>query len=197
MDLSRINSYKQMFMQYARTECPGFTVQPELRETINDIFRWCMMLEGRLDPDKGLWLYGNIGTGKSTILRIVKQFCKVVRPRCQDGWPYSFAIFNAVDICSVFAGKGFDGLKEFVDSDRLAIDELGSETIPTGHYGTPLNVIQHLLQSRYDKRHRSFTHVTTNLSIEQIADIYTPRIYDRCKEMFNFVEFTGRTLRKQ
>jgi len=197
MDLSKIDDYKRLFMRVAAAECPGFSVLPEQRETVNDIFRWCMMLDGKHSPDKGLWLYGNIGTGKSTMLRIVKEFCKMVRPPGNNGRIYSFAIVNAVDICARFSARGFPGIEDYIGSSRLAIDELGSEVIPTGYYGTPLNVIQHLLQGRYDRKHSSFTHVTTNISLKQISSMYSPRIYDRCKEMFNFVEFKGKTFRKE
>lgn len=175
---------------------PGFLVQDAHKELYNDIFRWCLMLDGRLNPGKGLWLYGNVGTGKSTMLWIVKEFCKVVRPPKPDGFPYSFRISNAVDVCGDFQREGFEGIKTYIESDWQAFDEVGSESKVVGYYGTPQNVFQHILQCRYDNRHRNTTHITTNLSIQQISERYSPRIYDRCKEMFNFVEFNGKTFRK-
>lgn len=45
-------------------------------------------------------------------------------------------------------------------------------------------------------RDNQFTHATTNLSLKQLSQVYSPRIYDRCKEMFNFVEIRGKTFRK-
>lgn len=175
----------------------SFLFRENLKDVYNDIFCWCLMLDsGRLDPSKGLWLYGNIGTGKSTMLEIVKAFCREVRPPKTDGNPYSFRISNAVDVCSDFQANGFIGIETYVQSDWQAFDELGSEPKFVGYYGTPQNVFQYILQRRYDRRHSSTTHITTNLSPAQIAERYSERIYDRCKEMFNFVEFTGKTFRK-
>lgn len=196
MGLSRIDDYKRYFMQVANDVCPGFQVQPCQRDIVNDIFRWCMMLNGRLDVNKGLWLCGNIGTGKSTMLRIVKEFCKVVRPPLKPGYEYSFAIKNANEICSGFIKKGYDGIEESVDSPRLAIDELGREPLETGHYRNSLNVIGYILQCRYDKRFTNITHVTTNCTDEDIKSRYGLHIYDRTKEMFNIVKFTGSTFRR-
>lgn len=73
----------------------------------------------------------------------------------------------------------------------------GAESIQSGYYGNQLNVMQYILQARYDKRHTSFTHVTTNINMNQIAEIYGARIYDRALEMFNFVELSGYSQRKK
>lgn len=181
-------------MEIANGICPGYEIREELRETINDLFRWCMMLDGKLDTNKGLWLYGNIGTGKSTMLRIIKEFCKEVRPK-SDGKIYSFAIISANEICRKYAKKGDDGISEYIKSRRLAIDEIGTETIPTAHYSNAINVIEQVLLARYDNRFDSFTHVTTNLTEDERKSRYKLRVYDRCKEMFNFVEFKGKTFR--
>lgn len=184
-------------MRVARQICPDFVVRPEQKETINDIFRWCMMLIGKLDPGKGLWLCGNIGVGKSTMLRIVKEFCKRVRPLDEQGKQYSFCIVTEAELCAMYAKEGYKGIEKYVDSRRLAIDDIGIVDYPVNHYGTTLNVIQHFLQTRYDKRHKGFTHVTTNISKEECIKLYGVRVYDRCKEMFNIVEFPqGKTFRK-
>ncbi|MCM1452660.1 MAG: hypothetical protein NC102_10395 [Clostridium sp.] len=196
MDLSRINAYKRDFLRVANEVCPGYALRDEHKPLVNDIFRWCMMLDGKLDTAKGLWLYGNIGTGKSTMLEIVKRFCSSVRPKDKKGFPYCFRTTAAVEICGEFAKGGFEGIQTYIDSPRQALDDIGMECVPTGHYSTSLNVIQYILHRRYDKRFDSFTHVTTNLTFEQAAKRYDARIYDRCKEMFNFVEFTGKTFRK-
>lgn len=160
------------------------------------------MAQGRYNPDKGLWLWGDIGVGKSTMLEICRVFSGEIRPYTRltlNGslTPYSFRTTNAIDVCSEFAKLGYPGIDTFIDSRRQAFDELGSESSPTSHFGTVENVFQYILQRRYDKRFDNFTHVTTNLTIQQISELYGARIYDRCKEMFNFVEIRGATWRKK
>lgn len=196
-----INECKHRFMAVARAVCPGFTIPDDKKTFINDIFNWCMLIPGRYNLLKGLWLWGDIGTGKTTMLNIIKAFCKTLPWRTQmlDGiWvEYSFRISNAIDVCSKFSKSGYPGIETFIESERQAFDELGSECTPTGYYGTAENVLQFILQRRYDKRFNNFTHVTTNLTIEQISERYGARIYDRCKEMFNFVEMRGMTWRRK
>lgn len=195
MDSSRINALKWVFMQKAAEVCPGFCVTDDNRAVIADIFNWCLMLPGKYDPHKGLCLLGNVGTGKTTLLRIVKAFGRLVRPM-EDGFPYSFRISNASEVCAAYAKDGYEGVQTYIDSDRQAFDELGAETIPTGHYGTSENVMQYLLQRRYDRRFTAFTHVTTNLTTGQLRAAYGDRVYDRCRELFNFVELRGRSFRR-
>ena len=196
MDSGKIRELKHYFMQVARHICPEYRVTDEQRQVINDIFQWCLMMQGNLKPHKGLWLHGDIGSGKTTMLQIVKQFCHDVRPKFNGDY-YSFRISNAIEVCGEFSRKGYSGIETYIESRRQAFDEIGSECSPTGYYGTVENVFQYILQRRYDRRHEGFTHATSNLTEEQITERYGPRIYDRCKEMFNFVEFNGVTFRKK
>lgn len=154
-----------------------------------------MELEGTLDRNKGLCLYGNNGTGKTTLLHIVRHFCEKIGKRDSSGNLYSFRISAVSEISGAFMKSGESGLETYIRSDRQAFDDLGTESIPSMHFGTQLNVMQYILQSRYDKRFTSFTHMTMNLDIDQISDLYGERIYDRCKEMFNFVKFVGDSFR--
>lgn len=189
-------------MEVAREVCPGFTLEEEQKPVIADVFNWCMMLPGRLDPAKGLWLWGTIGSGKSTLLRIVNRFCSEVRPEEVIGyerWELPFCIYvrSALDVCAAYAEKGTQALIEAARVGRLGLDDVGAEVPITAHYGTPCNVIADLLLRRYDLRHRCQTFVTTNLKPSQIGETYTARVFDRCGEMFNFVQFSGYTHRPE
>lgn len=201
VDLLKINELKHYFLMVARSICPDYQIRQEQKPLINDIFNWCIKVNGRYNPDKGLWIWGDIGIGKSTLLEIVRGFCHDVRPHADDGsgymMPYSFRTTNAIEVCSEFSRHGYAGIDTYIKSSRQAFDELGSESCPTGYYGTVENVFQYVLQRRYDSRFVNFTHVTTNMTIDEISDRYGARIYDRCKEMFNFVEMRGATWRKK
>lgn len=185
-------------MLIAKGYCPNFYIRDEFRETINEIFLWCIDRPNKLDINKGLWLCGNNGTGKTTLLYIIREFCRQIGKKCLDGddnIPYSFRINNASMVAGEFNKHGYSGIEQYVSLSRQAFDELGSEPQLTSYFGTPMNVMQYVLQRRYDRRFEFITHVTTNLRIDEIAQIYGDRIYDRCKEMFNFIFIEGASFR--
>lgn len=195
------------FLEVCRAICPKFQIADNMKPLLNDIVRWCLMLDGKYDPDKGLWLWGDIGTGKSTMLEIVRDYCHMARrPACyrekddprtmrRVPWAYSFRITNASYVAGMFAKEGYPGIEEYITSCRQAFDEVGRECIPTGYFGNMENVFQYIFQRRYDIRRGDFTHVTSNLAPEQIGEIYGDHIYDRCFEMFNFVQMSGESWR--
>lgn len=190
-----MDAVKRLFMRVAVSICPEFIVREEMKSTLCDLVNWCVMdYSGRLDPDRGLWLWGTIGTGKSTLLRILRRFCPYVRPRDKCS-PYGYDISSAINVCAAYQRAGYEGLENYITNPYHAFDELGAETIPTSYYGGGENVLQHVLQQRYNRRRSGFTHVTTNLMPQQIASVYGERVFDRCKEMFTFVEIKGRTFR--
>lgn len=198
-------SEKWAFMRACQQVCPNFTVVDGMRPMLNDIVRWCYALPGKHDPDKGLWLCGNIGTGKSTLLEILRTFCPSVRPWrryrdsgsadaraiSRDASPYGFRISNATRVTGDYAKNGYEGLDTYILNARQAFDEVGREGIPTSYFGNTENVFAYIIQRRYDLRDGDFTHVTSNLAPRQIAEVYGDHIYDRCCEMFNFVEMAG------
>lgn len=200
-------------MEIAREVCPQFVVREEYKPIFNDIVLYCLNAGGNLSPRKGLWIWGDIGTGKTTLLRIIRNYCALVRPVDSDGTAYGFRITNAIEVCSKFESKGYDGIQTYIcrnpeayiglyniddNISRQAFDELGSEARITQHYGCVENVFQYILQRRYERHDgiNNITHVTTNLTPEQMSENYGLRIYDRCKEMFNFIAMMGKTFRK-
>lgn len=202
LSAAQILKAKWRFMAIAREICPRYELDETQKPVINDVFRWCMRLEGNLDPDRGLWVWGSIGTGKSTLLQIVNRFCFEVRAEEPIGYrgeerPFCLRTRRAIDICDAYARDGIAGIEPIVRIERLGIDDIGTETRVTSHYGTPANVIGDLLLRRYDMRQRFQTHVTTNLEPDQIVDVYGPRVFDRCGEMFNFICLNGYTHRPE
>lgn len=104
----------------------------------------------------------------------------------------------ASELANIFSVDGQPALIQYTSDDiNLIIDELGREPRPAKYFGTELNVIQFVLQLRYDHRRDSVTHITTNLKPEDIAQYYGAYIADRCWEMFNFIEFQGASLRSK
>jgi hypothetical protein len=79
---------------------------------------------------------------------------------------------------------------------NLAIDEGGSEPMDSKHFGTSLNVIQTILQLRYEVKNQFITNMTTNLNPDiEFATVYGEYIADRVKEMFNVIELKGESRR--
>lgn len=198
---------KIKFVEVCKSICPDFRIAEDMKPLLNDLTRWCLMLDGKYDPNKGLWLWGSIGSGKSTMLEIIRDYCHIVRPLAcyrdsenpklmrSERWRYSFRITNASYVAGMFAHDGYPGIEEYISSCRQAFDDVGRECIPTGYFGNMENVFQYIIQRRYDIRRGDFTHVTSNLAPEQIGDVYGDHIYDRCLEMFNFVEMSGASWR--
>ena len=187
--------YVRLFVRTAREICPGWEVVPQFRPALDAIMRWCLEAPGPLDPSKGLWLGGTNGTGKTTLLAVVKEYCRRIGRLDMKGNLYGYRITNVAEVCKAYEREGGAGIATYIESPRQAFDELGVDPSATGHFGTPLNVMQHVFLARYDRRRDSFTHVTTNLDMDQVREIYGPKVYDRIKEMFNFIILTGKSLR--
>lgn len=175
--------------------CPNFT--PHKKELMNDIYRYLNGWRGNLDPEKGLWLYGPPGTGKSTIMQICQKYQQQVwfnrkTWRSEKG----FVIHPASFVVGRYSKNGIEGLNQYVERSDFGFDELGKEPNPGNHFGTKMDVMQYIIQIRYDFRRHCKTYVTTNLYPDQITGVYGNYIADRVKEMFNVVHITGESLRK-
>ena len=155
----------------------------------------------KFDFEKGLFLYGSIGRGKTLILRALCKYLRDLKHRWQDVVKDDYRLgtkwVSASVIANDYAADGQPYLKQYYSRDTcLFIDEMGREPNPSSYYGTRMNVLQFILQMRYDGRHSSVTHVSTNLSLDMMAETYGDYVADRCLEMFNFVEFSGPSLRQ-
>lgn len=153
-----------------------------------------------LDYRKGLLLHGPLGVGKSLTLMALRKYMVDVYdrvPAMRGDYRLKAWLATASELANAYAADGQPALMPYAAADvNLVVDELGREPRPAKYYGTEMNVLQFLLQLRYDHRHTSVTHATTNMELSQLAARYGDFVADRAIEMFNFVEVSGTSKRK-
>jgi DNA replication protein DnaC len=142
------------------------------------------------DLSKGLLLFGGVGIGKTTLMHFFKR-----NPRA------TYKLISCRDIESDFSSEGEKSVRncsfnisiaenEFLQKEiGFCFDDLGTEA-NAKFYGKEKNVMAEIILNRYDNRiPHYYTHVTTNLSHDELKEQYGIRVYDRMKEMLNIIAF--------
>ena len=194
VDLKGIDA--ETFKRIMHSVCPEFVIDDFNRQLMNDLFFYVNEKPGRLDPNKGILLWGNVGTGKSTIIKILGE-----ELRCRN---QGYKTVNCSYLATQYSAIGLDALNQSTYNEgsmgarpvNRAFDELGREPIPAKHYGNDLNVMQYVFQCRYELRYSVRTFATTNMPPASLSKIYGEYIFDRINEMFNIVELSGSSRRK-
>lgn len=179
--------------------CPQFEADANTKELMNELYYYVngeTSPKLNLDPKKGILLWGNIGTGKSTIIRILGEVLRM--------FGKGYKTVNCSYMATQFAASGLDAVNTstYNETDRgvrpvdRAFDELGREPIPARHYGNELNIMQYVFQCRYELRESIRTYATTNINPQSLGSLYGDYIADRMSEMFNIVELKGKSRRK-
>lgn len=197
-DASRIEQFwKEEFISSMKEVEPRFIVDDSNKRILSELYDYVWSRSNVLASSKGLLLWGPLGVGKSVLIKGLQRYLgKINRYRygCNND-SLGFKFTSAVEIALLYAEKGMSGLAQFTDREcmcNLAIDELGREPTDSKHYGTGINVVQTILQLRYEVRREYITHATTNLNPNiDFIDKYEDYIADRAKEMFNVVEIKG------
>ncbi len=180
-----------MFLDCIKPYCNDFVIDGQNRRAVTDIFHLCIRdKKGALNPERGLLIYGNIGTGKSVLMKAVLRFVTKYWLR-DSGEAVNPKWINVPTFCGTYATDGFS----VFDSLPMGFDELGTEIAPTNHVGNKLNVIAHLINTIYDSKTDIPKIVTTNCSLAGILSLYGARTVDRIAQLFNLVELKGASRR--
>lgn len=148
---------------------------------------------------KGLLIVGKFGNGKTTIMRTLENLFKHYQ------MPMRFKAVNAHDLVTEWESIDSRGGKylffERYTCRSLYIDDVKKER-EASNYGKT-EVIKDILEKRYDRK--LITHITCNFrETDQQGNIsdaleefnrYGNHIYDRIFEMFNIIEFKGKSFR--
>lgn len=187
-----------------KTEIPDFSLTADQENTYKLIAQYfagdpAFEAEG-YSHRKGLMLFGSVGCGKTTIMRmfsynqkasfVIKSCRKIAGDYAEHG----------EEILGQYAGRYYPTMIENpfkTENWGICFDDLGTEDVRS-HYKNQMNVMERILLDRYDRireiPHR--THVTTNLDGNQISEFYGKRVASRMREMFNIIEVDGGDLRK-
>lgn len=139
---------------------------------------------------QNLFFYGTVGTGKSFLSGCV------ARELLQKG--YSVIYFSATGLFETLARYSFDTksketlynfYKDLYNCDLVIIDDLGTEVTNS--------FVASQLFSCLNERHirRKSCIISTNLSLEELRDRYSDRVFSRITSNFTLCKLTGPDVR--
>lgn len=132
----------------------------------------------------GLLLYGNYGTGKTTMGKAITLLLSNLGQTIKS--------IRARDIATL-AGMDPDAFKDLKSEPMLYIDEVGREPLSAKNYGNEKSPFIEILEYRYDKQ--LFTILTANLTDQEIIDRYGYYIDERIAENFDKVNYENKSYR--
>ena len=149
-------------------------------------------IDSRLDSGRGLWLMGDVGTGKTTLAMLVS---KAAAEAGRTVAIYSLPRLLA-RIRRTYDGEpGEDSYDQFfrrlTSVDLLHVDDLGAEK----RSDWVLEQLYAIVDERYQSQ-RSMV-VTSNLGYEQLKEEIGPRVVSRLTEMCEELPLWGDDLRNR
>lgn len=188
-----LNKWKNLFVELIKNEFykenKVFVLDDNNREKIAFCFKWVI---GDVDVtlNKGLLLRGEVGTGKSSIMKACKRLCEIIYNNA-NGFLHPIYI-TADEVSRLYKESSEETekrLTQIMTSRLLFIDDIGYEALKVyDHYP-----ISEVIRERYDKKR--VTCFTTNLSMDAIRERYKTSIEDKLSEMCFIVKFDGESKR--
>eukprot|EP01093_Parvamoeba_rugata_P012250 TRINITY_DN3531_c0_g1_i1.p1 TRINITY_DN3531_c0_g1~~TRINITY_DN3531_c0_g1_i1.p1 ORF type:complete len:221 (+),score=35.86 TRINITY_DN3531_c0_g1_i1:44-664(+) len=136
--------------------------------------------------DKGLFIYGNPGSGKTTSLKILQRIA--IKYKLSQIWLPMIETSEVVQKYNINRNKEY--IIEYYSKGNFIFDDLGAETHANNIYvfGKE-DIFIRIIEARYnDFIERGIkTHISSNLTIDEINKRYGPRVADRFYEMFNLL----------
>ena len=134
-------------------------------------------------------------------MSIIREYLKLIA----NPNPNLFTVCSMEDIVMAMGDRNFLDSKLLNNSYgnvrkplNLCINEFGhkfrGKTYGTEHQ----ELIEIFLMKRYEifQDYNKLTHVTMNAGTDDLKDIFSPRVIDRLREMFNIIELGGESFRK-
>lgn len=203
----------QVVEAIGKKRSPGFVLDEENRFAYLNFARWALGSSRMqaLNPDtgeiipgnlnRGIYIAGNTGTGKSWCVEVIREFClaaglRVLFSGDSSPRPLSWDNTHSGDITTAFATTG--DVQHFKQAHILTIQDLGMEPQESIYMGNRWDVLRSLLEYRGDKCANCLTIITSNLKMggELLSNRYGNRVSSRLREMCNYFEIKGKDRRK-
>lgn len=192
-----------MLMASCRAEVEArhltFRVTPAFKAHVDNIARWLTSDE----PTFGIFLCGNRGNGKTTVVRAMQAMVNWLRSDEQTTADAAFMFpkpgfeivpaKNVVRLAKAYNNASRDNATEISaykrmrDLEVLCIDDLGTEPRESMNYGDFVTAVIDIVSYRYNKQ--LCTIATSNLAPGDIRTYYDERFADRFREMMHIVNF--------
>lgn len=168
-----------------------YEVDQENIDVVITVAHWVARVpRADLDLDKGIALLGNVGTGKTLLMKCVRDV--MMRDR-----GHGFGLVSCPKLVRDFNPKdsgGWEGIQNWVNGPRVCYDELGRETEAI-HMGLRTKLLPEIIESRYermyDARNPLVTHLISNMDVPALQDHLGPRGWSRVRHMCNILVLGG------
>ena len=137
-----------------------------------------------LNPNKGLFLMGNTGVGKTFALE-----CFFSQTRKNVGW--------RLDDQKIMEGVQTYGTQYFSRflQDNMFWDDIGEEPQRMMWMGTDIWPGLTIIKTRYTRWPHLKNHFTSNMLLEDLSNYYGDKVMSRLNQMCNFIIVTGKDRR--
>jgi len=147
---------------------------------------------------KGILLNGPVGCGKTSLMNLMRYFLPpdnryFITPCREIAFNYSIEGYNVIQRYTRLAFNPYT--KQPL---TICFDDMGLEPI-VQYYGNTCNTFSEIILFRYDLfiQRDMLTHITSNLSAQEIQDKYGIRVRSRMREMFNLIAFEKESIDKR
>lgn len=187
LDFYNLLKYKvQQELVIRKKSCVNFDTHDHQLKLIENFYYYFTNnknFEG--DLQKGIYLSGPKGTGKSLLLtsfiNCYSSFGKIIQYRsCKK---LGLTIKSIADINSLSILP-------------MMLDDIGRETTESNDYAAKIRPIGDLIYARYDIGALTFGTSNKKIKSEELTKKYGETVVDRMVEMFNEFELKGNSLRK-
>lgn len=146
--------------------------------------------------NKGIFVAGQCGTGKSLFFKLFKEFAKnfeqIFEINGKSTKP-NWITYNAQELCNKY--RNGENLEFLYNAPLIQIDDLGAEPLNSQYMGNKIELMREILEIREDKNVVTF--ITSNLcpSSEEFEDRYGERLFSRMKAL-NYFSLKGNDKRE-
>lgn len=148
-------------------------------------------LEGqRLSCNKGLYIFGNVGSGKSDLMRVFQQYLFAI------GSPFMFRLVPVREVTKKYRNTGSVGPIDQINSGHWLFDDLSrtdEQEMPVRFYDYSVVISHELIDIRYEmmSAYALITHFTGNKTPGELFEHFPQYLKSRFTQMVNFIPYIG------
>mgnify|MGYP002507815682 CR=1 FL=1 len=177
---------------------PHFEYTDELGEVHKNMLLYFLgNSRSEYNLNKGLYVYGSPGCGKSLLMQYVfKQLTGFLGVN-------SYRVAQSIDIVRDFQKNGLQTIEKYIKSDNgkpiiYLIDDFGAGNRKVNNFGTTVDVFSELVVNRYPyfSKQGIITHFTSNIQPIDLKKEFDDRVSSRMAEMVNMVYLPSKDYRR-